>query len=277
MSKNNNQDTFGEKVSVTMDELFAKAKNKSEFEYVCALLRIRGFEDQGWDPLNETLELFNDMTNLIQAPLRDSTRLRICLLVYCHVTEVDAIYSIIENMLRIIEGERASTDPFWDLYKPRKKKKEISRTFNLQPLSKKRIVNRLIEHASKLKENEVSEIIKEMYNDDVRNSFYHSDYIIYKDEYRICNSKSDLGGLVASTIKISDLLVTINNGIHYYQAFMAVYSKHIISYKEPKIVCGHISGKENDPEPIELLVDSKKGVYGFKTPPSKELLEKEAK
>jgi hypothetical protein len=83
-----------------------------------------------------------------------------------------------------------------------------------------------------------------------------------------------LGGLATITIKISDLLETINNGIHYYEAFMNVYSKHIISYKEPKIVYGYISGEENDSEPIELLVDSKRGVYGFKTPPSKELLKR---
>ena len=277
MSKNNYQDAFGEKVYKTIDELFVRAKNESEFEYVCALLRIRGIEDQGWDPLEETIQLFNDMINLIQAPLRDSTRLRIGLLAYCHITEVDAIYSIIENMLRIIEGKRASIDPFWDIYKPRNKKMEITKAFNIQPLSKKEVVKHLIKHASKIKENEVSEVIKEIYNDDVRNSFYHSDYIIYKDEYRIRKARSKLGGLGTITIKISDLLEIINNGIHYYEAFMNVYSKHITSYKETKIVYGHISGEENDPEPIELLVVSKKGVYGFKTPPRKELLEREAK
>lgn len=274
MSKCNNQDAFGKKVYKAIDELFVRAKNKCEFEYVCALLRIRAMEDRGWDPFEETLQLFNDMINLIRAPLRDSTRLRLGLLFYCHVTEVDAIYSIIENMLRIIEGKRVSIDPFWDLYKPRNKKKEITKTFNIQPLSKKEIVKHLIEHAANIKENDVSQVIKEIYNDDVRNSFYHSDYVIYEDEYRIRKAKSKLGGLATITIKISDLLETINNGIHYYEAFMNVYSKHIISYKEPKIVYGYISGEENDSEPIELLVDSKRGVYGFKTPPSKELLKR---
>lgn len=35
-------------------QLFNQARSADEFEYVCALLRIRGMEDEGWDPLEET-------------------------------------------------------------------------------------------------------------------------------------------------------------------------------------------------------------------------------
>lgn len=37
------------------DELFVRARDTDEFEYACALLRIRGLEDAGWDPLDADL------------------------------------------------------------------------------------------------------------------------------------------------------------------------------------------------------------------------------
>jgi hypothetical protein len=33
------------------DDLFVRARQADEFEYACALLRVRGMEDFGWDPL----------------------------------------------------------------------------------------------------------------------------------------------------------------------------------------------------------------------------------
>jgi hypothetical protein len=43
-----------------IDGLFAQAKAADEFEYACALLRVRGVEDYGWDPLVGTKQLFNE-------------------------------------------------------------------------------------------------------------------------------------------------------------------------------------------------------------------------
>jgi hypothetical protein len=52
------------------DDLFTRAREADEFEYACALLRVRGMEDVGWDPLEETAALFNGIASLLQAPLR---------------------------------------------------------------------------------------------------------------------------------------------------------------------------------------------------------------
>jgi hypothetical protein len=37
-------------------------------------------------------------------------------LLYAHLTEFDAIYHMIENLLRVHRGERYTSDPFQDLY-----------------------------------------------------------------------------------------------------------------------------------------------------------------
>ena len=40
-----------------LNSLFNKARETNEYEYICTLLRIRGEEDAGWDPLTETFLL----------------------------------------------------------------------------------------------------------------------------------------------------------------------------------------------------------------------------
>ena len=64
------------------ERLFNQAREADEFEYVCALLRIRGMEDAGWDPLEETQHFYNDIGALMEAPLNDYARIRLGLLLY---------------------------------------------------------------------------------------------------------------------------------------------------------------------------------------------------
>jgi hypothetical protein len=68
------------------EELFNRAREADEFEYACTLLRLRGMEEAGWDPLEETAALFKDVGSLLQTPLNDLARIRLGLLP--HLTEV---------------------------------------------------------------------------------------------------------------------------------------------------------------------------------------------
>jgi hypothetical protein len=67
--------------------LFDKARKSDEFEFCCALLRIRGVQGPGWDPLRESMTLTQQLLGLIQAPVDSGVRLRLSLFLYCHVTE----------------------------------------------------------------------------------------------------------------------------------------------------------------------------------------------
>jgi hypothetical protein len=59
--------------------LFEKAKATDEFEFCSTLLRIRGMEGPGWDPLHESFALINQTLALVQAPLDQTLRLRMSL------------------------------------------------------------------------------------------------------------------------------------------------------------------------------------------------------
>jgi hypothetical protein len=76
----------------TLDEVFGKlfqaAKAKDEFAYVFALLGMNsGIEDVGWQPIGETWNLVQDISSIVNTPLKPHTQIRLLLLLYCQVTQ----------------------------------------------------------------------------------------------------------------------------------------------------------------------------------------------
>ena len=86
-----------------------------------------GVEAFGWDPLRETQQLLNDVISLIQLRLTDlvrrrlrlrprltdAARLRLALLLYSHLTEVDAVavYETLANLVKITTGKALHDGP----------------------------------------------------------------------------------------------------------------------------------------------------------------------
>lgn len=241
-----------------LDDLFNKAKAKDEFEYICAILRIRGMESAGWDPLQETRIMFADLVTLIEAPLRGDTKIRLLLLLYSHLLEADAIYDIIENMLRTIEGKRCRIAPFQELFKKGKE------PFKILAPSAKKVVEYLREHATRIGENELSSLLEWMFNEEIRNAFFHSDYTIFQDEFRSRNAQFCDQNKITHSIKLNKLVELINRGIAFFQNFMSVYGEHILSYKESKIIPGRF-GSDGSIVPIELIVDPEHGIHRFRS------------
>jgi hypothetical protein len=241
------------------DELFARARDADEFEYACALLRIRGMEDAGWDPLEETAALVDDIGSLLQTPLNDYARIRLGLLLYSHLTEVDAIYLILVNMVEITAGERYSMDPFQDLYRPTGRPR-----YEQYPPSAKRVVERVKERAEARGCDELVELLDWFFNDAVRNAFFHSDYVLYRDEFRSREGTFvDEDGRRSPSMKLDEIVDLINRGMTFYQGFIDTYAKHRGSYTEEKQVRGRI-GAGGSEEDVTLMASSERGLYGFR-------------
>jgi hypothetical protein len=242
-----------------LDQLFLAAKSKDEFEYVCALIRIPpGVQDPGWDRLDETVTLYRQIMSLARAPLRDDTRLRLGLLVYCHLVEADPVYEIIENMLRVIEGKRCSVKPLHDLYRRRKDR--------VDPPSAKTVVRHLCAHAREVGQEDTAKLLEWMFHDGIRNAFFHSDYIIHKDELRTREAALSKDDRWSRSMKIDAVIEVMNRGFHFYDAFMQKWREHRLSYKESKVVQGRLRA-DGGLLPIRLIVDPQHGVQGFTSPP----------
>lgn len=242
-----------------LDRLFNQAREADEFEYICALLRIRGVEDEGWDPLEETQRLYDDVGSLMQAPLHDYARIRLGLLLYSHLTEVDAVYIILANMVEITAGERCVMNPFDDLYRTQ------GAFGDRIPPSARRVVNRLKERAAERGYDELVQLLDSFFNDAVRNAFFHSDYILHEDEFRSREARFvDENNVRTSALKLHVILDLINRSATFFHDFVHTYGAHRLSYKESKVVRGRI-GPGNAHEDITLLVHPTGGVYGFRS------------
>jgi hypothetical protein len=245
-------------VSDIFEQTFTRARERDEFEYACTL-RLRGMEDAGWDPLIETGALFHDVASLLDAPLTDYARVRLGLLLYSHLTEVDAIYQMLLNLIEIAAGERYLIDPFHDLYRPPDRPR-----WQQYPPSAKRVVERLKEKAAERGHNEIVELLEWFFNDSVRNAFFHSDYILYSDEFRSRDATfADESGARTSRLKLDAIVDLVNRSIVFYQAFIDVYETHRSSYTENKTVRGRFGAQGEEIE-ITLLASEERGLYGFR-------------
>ena len=82
------------------------------FDFACALIRVGGWQSAGWDPLEESIEVLDDLMKLAGLDLQDGhftdslkTKIRLFLISYAHLTETDAPYDVLANLLRIRAGQ----------------------------------------------------------------------------------------------------------------------------------------------------------------------------
>lgn len=249
--------------------LFEKAKAVDEFEFCCAIIRIRGTEGAGWDPLTESYQFMNQISLLMQAPIEQELKTRLFLFLYCHATEIDDIYIIVANLIKITKGERCSMDPF--LTKENGKMKKVK--YPLEKIAK-------IEAWSKDTEFEnVPEVMRSFLVKEVRNAFYHSDYVLYEDNFNIRHGDGVLmNGIIDPQVPLDWLVPKLDLGINFVFHIIGLTQRYRRSYKKEKVVSARIL-HDNGVDDVLLTVDPKYGLLGFRsmTQEEKEKMKAEAK
>ena len=174
------------------------------------------------------------------------------------------IYNIVGNLLKVINGERYSMNPYIGaLHKSKKEAK--------YPISK---IERLSEWANEAGHQEIGEMFKTFFVKQVRNAFYHSDYIITKDRFNIKHGEPvQIGNVLQHTAPLDWLIPKVELGVNAALAIIGLTIDNIKSYKEDKIVKGRF-GPGGSVEDIQLTVHKSYGLNGFKSPPDKYLIEK---
>jgi hypothetical protein len=239
--------------------LFQHTREADEFEFCCTLMRIRGAEDTGWDPLRESDTLAHQISGLIQAPLDHGLRLRLLLFLYCHLTEMEDLYKVIANLLRVIQGERYNLNPFATL--PKLKRKQP----NGYRLSER--IDQLIALSQQAGFSDVGELFAAFYVRPVRNAFYHSDYILTQESFNIRWGEGvNVDNVIDRRVRLDWLVPRLELGVNTALAMFAHVSEHARSYTEDKIVRGRF-GPNDSYVDIQLTTHSEYGLRGFKSPP----------
>lgn len=159
----------------TFGQVFSSAFNRDAFAVICTVLRVGGMQDAHWDPFEETLDALNDCDWLLVKGREErgaKCALRVALLIYCQLVEMNAAHEILANLLRIAEGKTYVVAPFHELVIRRKKGQVI-------PPTAKAKVRRIRELAESLGQSALVEALDRFFDEDIRNAFSHSDYIIH--------------------------------------------------------------------------------------------------
>lgn len=198
-----------------LSPLFDKAKRKSEFEYILALLQFRGISEPGHNPFENTIAMYEEVFS-IQNKIKDSDKkLNLAFWAYAHWIEASEPYEMIGNLLGIIGGGRYIASRF-----PKKSSGKFMR--EQYPYEK-------ILHLKTLAENiqmgDSLVPIEEIYDRELRNSIFHSDYTIYNQEMRSYKIFSQ-----------DETYNLINKTVAYFKAFKFLYDSAISEYETPKLI-----------------------------------------
>jgi hypothetical protein len=202
------------------------------FDFVLALLRATGHEKAGWDTLPESWKVLDDLHFLASAELPSEyfgqpelTRLRLRLLEYCHLVEMDAPYEIIANLCRVKLGMPPSHFPFSTKSSQRRQNTASPRKRPAKALHPADKISAIKALTRKVGLANIGTAFDDFYRAGIRNAISHSDYIIHGDEFRMRNQtipSEDGTRQRTSVVQLARLEELINIARAFFLAFVRV-------------------------------------------------------
>jgi hypothetical protein len=210
-------------------------------ELVCTLVRVAGLEDTGWDSYQESLAFMEDLKRLWNIDLSPEvfpepthTRLRLYLICYCHMTEMDFPYELMANLLRLRLGKKYCTSPFAHLYQaPKKKSKTPSFLQNRRPPSPEAKIKEIEQLSEQVGLTEVGRALRSVYDPIIRNSVFHSDYVLHGDSMRLLSAfrRSKFDNMLTKIVKFDELMESLNDAFAFFSAVIVLYNRAKSSFK----------------------------------------------
>jgi hypothetical protein len=240
------------------------------FEFVCSLVRAGGLELGGLDPWYESKAIIDDMRNLAlldlpceRFPDPQKTRIRLALLAYCTLTEMDLPYMLVANLLRLRLGKKYHVDPFQDLAQRRPPKKGQAFGTVVPPTTKQKLT-RIAELAKQGNMPAVSRAFEETHDAVLRNAVYHSDFVLNDDclFIRKASRLSKKEGHYTPRVLLDELDELITSAFALFSALFALYERCRRSFRDFKSAFlpydGHYKGV------MQFLFDEDDALIGFR-------------
>lgn len=235
-----------------LKRLFDVAKRVDEFEFINILIGYNGMGDQRFlSHLYESERLIKEIKNLIDSTSDKHTKTRLGLLLYGHIFEMDELYNVLGNLLRVATAQSLQYIP--DLYN----------RFDQDDITPTEKHKRLLEHGVQCRFDDFIMELQALYYNRIRNAFAHSSYSLIDDNFIIIKGKEvEIKGTLKKSVSIDNfLLPTIEVAMSFINEFFSLLKEHIMSYKENKLIQGNLSNIE----PIIILGTAKDGLIGFES------------
>ncbi len=235
-----------------LKRLFDLAKRVDEFEFINILIGYNGMGDQRFlSHLYESERLINEVENLMDKATDKHTKTRLGLLLYGHIFEMDELYNVLGNLLRIATAQGLRYIP--DLYN----------RFDQDDITPTEKLKRLLEHGVQCRFEDFIIQLQSLYYNRIRNAFAHSSYSLIDDEFIIIKGKEvEIEGTLKRSVSLDDfLLPTIKDSLSFINEFFSLLKEHKMSYKSNKVIQGSLSNIE----PIMILGNPEDGLIGFES------------
>jgi hypothetical protein len=238
------------------------------FEFVCVLVRPAGIQGPEWDPWYESQSMLGDLSNLAELDLPSSlfhdparTRVRLSLLSYCHVTEMDLPYVLVVNLLRVRLGKKYDISPFQDLAVPVKKGGVVQK---LIPPSPGKKIKRIKELAEQAQLPDVGQAFESIHDAVIRNAVAHSDYTLADGEFRLLKDhrKSKNKGYLSKVVSWEELTELFIDTFAFYTALFSLYDRCTKSFGD--FTNAFIPYDGHYKAVLQLVFDEEQRLIGFR-------------
>lgn len=235
-----------------LKRLFDFVKQVDEFQFVNILIGYNGMGDQRFlSHLYESEILINEIKILIDNTSDMHTKARLGLLLYGHIFEMDELYNVLGNLLRVATAQNLRYIP--DLYNRNNQN-------DFTPTEKFKL---LLDHATQCRFDNFIKVLQSLYYNRIRNAFAHSSYSLIDDDFIFIKGKGvEIEGLEKKSIQLEEFLIPlIDKSLLFINEFFNLLKVHKMSYTANIVIQGNLSNTE----PIMILGDPENGLIGFES------------
>lgn len=227
--------------------LFEKALEVSEFNLIMSLLAFRGMSDDGWNPYENTRDIFEEIYKN-QRKFSGSLQFNMHLWLYLHLIECSEHYELVANLINITKDK--------DYVVANHKNRHF---VNLKVEQK---TDRLKSIAKGTDFTNVAEPFEKTFNARLRNAIGHADYAI-KSSGRTGVTVADDSGypVIFSQQEANDL---INRAVALHVVLRSLSDQFRSQYKKSVIIKSSPGFGGGTPIDVTLIVRKKYGVVGFR-------------
>lgn len=229
------------------EPLFRKAYETSEFNLIMSLLAIRGASDAGWEPFENTLDVFEEVYKQ-NRKFKYSLKTNMNLWLYTHLVECSEHYELLANLIKTIKGEDYIVA------------NHVNKNFvNLKVEQK---IDRLHSLARSTAFENISQPFREAFDSRFRNAISHADYSIKTDgRSGITIIDDDDFPKIYEHQEASDL---INKAMALHVAIRTLRETYISHYQVSEVIPSSPTFGYGSPIDITLIVRKAHGVIGFR-------------
>ncbi len=232
-----------------LDGAFTKAKEKSEFEFLLTLFRVRGVNNTGiGDAYETTLRAVPRIYEIHNRTEDFEAARHLQLWLYGHIVEASEPYEILANLVGVTLGDR-----FRSYFYPYK----VGKTKPDSPDAK---IQHIEKSAEKAGIPEIVIPLKEIWDRNLRNAIFHSDYVLHSGEVYIRDR----------VYTHEEIMTLVTRAVVYHESLSGLYRLHIASYGEPKTISVHPDFSRTPGEKGIVIVREGHGAVGIQSAWSKE-------